>query len=205
MPIQFLYFDLGKVLVNFDVKQMCRQVADTAGTTTERVAQVLFEEHLQREFELGHLDERGFYEAFSKKTNTRADYDRLAVAASDFFELNVPIVPLVASLQLSGRRLGILSNTCSFHWEHCRSRFRIVADAFGVHTLSYEVGVAKPDPKIYELAARRAGFGPPEIFFVDDIQENVTGARAAGFDAVLYTSTGQLAADLRARGISLHC
>ncbi len=205
MPIQFLYFDLGKVLVNFDVKQMCRQVADTAGTTAERVAQVLFEEHLQREFELGHLDERGFYEAFSKKTNTRADYDRLAVAASDFFELNVPVVPIVASLQLSGRRLGILSNTCSFHWEHCRSRFRIVADAFGVHTLSYEVGVAKPNPKIYELAARRAGFGPSEIFFVDDIQENVTGARAAGFDAVLYTSSGQLAADLRARGISLHC
>ena len=40
-------------------------------------------------------------------------------------------------------------------------------------------------------------------FFVDDIEENVAGAAAAGFDAALYTSTPQLLADLRKRGLEL--
>jgi putative hydrolase of the HAD superfamily len=75
---------------------------------------------------------------------------------------------------------------------------------FQVFALSYELGACKPARKIFDGAAKLAGVAPSEIFFVDDVTENVTAAREAGFDAVLYTTTRQLASDLRARGLEFN-
>lgn len=197
----FIYFDLGKVLVDFSVERMCRQIGETAGLAAERVAEILFEDQLQKRAELGEASDREFFEAFCQLSGTRPDYDALVAAASDIFEINCGVVPIVAQLAQAGHRMGVLSNTCRSHWEHCLSRYTIVAEAFSVHTLSFEVGACKPDAAIYQAAAEAAGVAPEEIFFVDDIADNVAGAAAAGFDAVQYTSAAQVAADLRRRGV----
>lgn len=201
MAPEFLYFDLGKVLLSFDHSQMFRQMGDVAGIDAARVGEVLFEEGLQTQFELGRISEQEFYETFCEKTGTRPDPHALALAANDIFELNVTILPVVAQLQHAGCRLGILSNTCWSHWKHCVQRFRIVAEVGRVHALSCEIHAAKPDAAMYHAAAKLTGFAPEEIFFTDDNPDNVAGARAVGFDAVCYESTPQLAADLRARGV----
>ncbi|MFC1597793.1 HAD-IA family hydrolase, partial [Planctomycetota bacterium] len=109
------------------------------------------------------------------------------------------ILPVVAQLQGARYRLGIISNTCQSHWEHCTRRFRIMAEAFGVCALSYEVHAAKPDRAIYQAAVELAGVAPQEILFIDDRAENVVAGRAAGLDAVRYTSTPQLVSELRTR------
>lgn len=96
--------------------------------------------------------------------------------------------------------MGILSNTFHTHWEYCLSHYRLLA-GFGVHALSYRMGLAKPDPAIFLAAAELAGVRPEEIFFVDDIAEHVTSARTVGFDAVQFTTTAALASELRARGV----
>ena len=200
-PPSFIYFDLGKVLVDFDVDQMCRQLGEVAGVSAARVWEVLYDQGLQKQYELGKVSGREFYESFCRQTGTRPDYDALERAGSDIFELNANAVPLVAQLGQAGYRLGVLSNTCRSHWEHCTRRYRIVAEAFEVHTLSFEVHASKPEAAIFEAAAEAASTPPEEIFFVDDIPENVAGASAAGFDAVQYTTAPQLAADLRRRAV----
>jgi putative hydrolase of the HAD superfamily len=201
MACKFLYFDLGKVVVDFDPGLMCRQMGEVAGIGPSRVSELLFEGGLQRQYELGQLSCREFYEVFCEKSGSRPDYDALQSAGSDIFEVNPTILPVVAQLQQAGYRLGILSNTCRSHWEHCLRRYRIVAEGFEVYVLSYEVGLAKPDARIFAAAAESAGVAAEEVFFVDDLPENVAGARAAGIDAVQYASATELAAELRARGI----
>lgn len=203
MTPKFLYFDLGKVLVVFDVGRMYRQIGEAAAIDPARVREVLFEGGLQREYELGEISDQEFYEAFLKATatGTRPDPHAFVLAASDIFELNVAILPLVAHLERAGHRLGILSNTCRSHWEHCVGRFRILAESFPVCALSYRIHAAKPDRAMFQAAAELAGVRPEEIFFTDDIAGHVAGARAAGFDAVEYTSTPELAAELRNRGL----
>jgi glucose-1-phosphatase len=204
MPIKFLYFDLGKVLVNFDIRRMIRQMADVAGIDEDDVARVLFDDGLQAEFELGHLTDGQFHQEFCRRTNTQTDFQTLTFAAADFFELNTAILPIVASLDSTGHRLGVLSNTCGLHWRHCLDRYSVIGESFPVHVLSCEVGAAKPNLQIYRAAAQRAGVSPAEIFFVDDLEDNVNGALAAGFNAVQYLSMQQLADDLRKRGIPLN-
>lgn len=67
--------------------------------------------------------------------------------------------------------------------------------------MSYELKAMKPQAAIFQAAARLADVQPDEIFFCDDIAGHVAGARAVGIDAVQYTSTPELVAELRKRGI----
>ena len=66
MPIEFLYFDLGMVLVTFSVERMCRQMAEVAGITPDRVHEVIFQQGLQRRYEVGAISEHEFYEEFCR-------------------------------------------------------------------------------------------------------------------------------------------
>jgi len=203
-PPKFLYFDLGMVLVNFDVRVMCRQMGDVAGMDPARVYQVLLEHPLQKEYERGRITTREFFEGFCRATGTRPDLDALIRAGSDIFELNASMVPVAAQLYRAGWRMGILSNTCESHWEHCLRRFPLLGELFEVDALSYRIGAAKPEAAIFAAAAELAGVAPEAIFFTDDLPGHVSGAQAVGFDAVQFISPPQLVADLRARGVSLN-
>ena len=202
---KFLYFDLGKVLLDFDVEQMVRQLAEVAGADHDRVAAVVFDEGLQERYESGQISNREFYETFCERTglngNSRPDMDALLQAGSDIFEINLSMVPVVAHLREAGYRMGILSNTCDCHWEFCIERYRFLSESFPVHALSFRIHAAKPSSAIFHAAAELAGVDPQDVFFVDDIAGHVAGAKSAGFDAVQYTSTRELVGELWERGI----
>jgi len=198
---KFLYFDLGMVLLRFDVGVMCRQMGEAAGLDPARVYEVLLHHPLQKDYERGRLSTRQFYEAFCLDTHTQPDFEGLIRAGSDIFHVNAGMIPVVAQLYRAGHRLGILSNTCEAHWEQCLRQFRALGELFEVHALSYHLGAAKPEAAMFEAAAGLAGVAPEEIFFTDDVAGHVAGARAAGFDAVQYVSPSQVAAELRARGV----
>ena len=202
MSPSLIFFDLGNVLLRFDHHASSRQMAEVAGVPQERVWQVVFEEGLQTRFERGALSSREFYDQFCQRTESRPEYDALLYASSAMFELHVPVIPLVAHLRAAGHRLGILSNTCAPHWEYVSGgRYAVVANYFDPCVLSYRVGVMKPERKIFEAASQAAGLPPQELFFVDDRPANVDGARAAGLDAVPFTTPGQLITDLVQRGV----
>ena len=204
MQKKFLYFDLGIVLVDFSVERMCRQLSEVSGVDPARVEDVIFGDGLQEKYELGQISDSEFYDAFRRHTGTRPDFEELRTAGSDIFELNLAMLPVVTQLRQAGYRMGILSNTCRSHWEHCRGRYRVIDETFAVHALSYRIGAAKPDAAIFQAAAELAGVPPEGIFFVDDVAGHVAGAKAVGFDAVQYTTTARLVAELRARGICLN-
>ncbi|WP_456788483.1 HAD-IA family hydrolase [Cellulomonas sp. P5_C5] len=69
--------------------------------------------------------------------------------------------------------------------------------------VSGEVGVAKPDPRVFALLTDRFGLRPERTVFADDSAANVAAGAAAGFDAVLFTTAEALRADLVARGVAL--
>jgi FMN phosphatase YigB (HAD superfamily) len=70
--------------------------------------------------------------------------------------------------------------------------------------ISGEVGLHKPQPEIFELAAHRIGLAPSDCVFVDDLRENCAGAEAVGMRAVLHRDTGETLATLEGLlGVSL--
>ena len=201
MPPAFLYFDLGKVLIDFSLDRMLAQAATASGVAVELMRPAIFGNGLLQRYERGQVSSREFFEEFCAAANCRPDADRLAAAVSEIFTLNLPVLPIVAQLRQAGYRMGILSNTCEVHWEYCAEHYNILTEAFDVHALSYRIGAVKPDEAIFRAAAEMAGHRPEEIFFVDDLAGHVAGARAFGFDAVQFTAAATLAADLRRRGL----
>jgi len=67
--------------------------------------------------------------------------------------------------------------------------------------LSGDVGIIKPDPRIYAILCERHGLEPGHCVFIDDSARNVEAARAFGMDALLFTDAPSLADALRARGL----
>ena len=200
--MQFIYFDLGNVLLHFSHERACFQMGRVAGVPPERVCEVVFDSGLQDRFEAGRITDAEFYDVFCRETGSHPSVAELARAAGDIFWVNVQVKAIFAALHGTGKRLGLLSNTCDWHWRIAGGRrFRLIPEAFETLALSFKLQAAKPDRVIYERAAALAGVPPRDIFFVDDRPENVVGAREAGFDAVQYVTAAQLAADLRKRGV----
>jgi putative hydrolase of the HAD superfamily len=203
MPPAFVYFDLGNVLAMFDRDRAFRQMADVCGASAGAVRAAVLT-GLQADLESGRIGWPEFHAEFSRRTGTRSDPATLAAAAADMFWLNVPILPVVAALERARVPIGILSNTCDIHWHHILDRrWGIVPGGFREIVLSYQEGVSKPDFGIFDVAARRAGVPPDQIFFCDDLPEHVAAARRSGWDAEVFTSASALAADLGGRGLCL--
>jgi len=66
-----------------------------------------------------------------------------------------------------------------------------IADCFDDLFISAELGLAKPDPKIYRLALDRLDIPPARAVFVDDFIENVKAAAALGLRAIQFLSSKQ--------------
>jgi FMN phosphatase YigB (HAD superfamily) len=203
MPPAFVYFDLGNVIASFDRDRAFRQMAAACGADAALVRAAVMD-GLQADLERGSIDWLGFHREFGRRTGTESDPDALAAAAADMFELNVEILPVIAKLERAGVPIGILSNTCDIHWRNILGRgWGILRGRFRQIVLSHEVRAAKPEAAIFALATEQAGVPPEAIFFCDDLPEHIAAARAAGWDAELFTSAARLADQLARRGLHL--
>jgi 2-haloacid dehalogenase len=75
-------------------------------------------------------------------------------------------------------------------------------DAFSGLVLSGDVGINKPDPRIYAILCERHGLDPAACVFIDDSERNVQAARDHGMAAVHFTDAASLSASLRALGLA---
>lgn len=105
--------------------------------------------------------------------------------------------------ELRGRyRLGLLSNAAPGLEHDLEHKFRI-AHLFDDIVNSATVRLAKPDPRIFRLAAERLGIPPESCFFTDDLPHNVEGARAVGMVAHQFRGSEGLVQALRASGVEV--
>lgn len=103
----------------------------------------------------------------------------LNVELADFF---AGLRPRYQTAMLSNSSLGSRAR------EQARYQFDQITDLI---VYSHEVGMAKPDLRIYELTCQRLGVSPGEVIFLDDVEENVAAARDCGMHAVLFKDTQQ--------------
>ena len=91
-------------------------------------------------------------------------------------------------------KLGFLSNIAADHLHRIFTEDQL--SIFDAVTLSYKNGFIKPQPEAYDSAAQDLGLELEECILVDDQERNVTGARDAGMQAVLYRDTKQFRSEL---------
>jgi putative hydrolase of the HAD superfamily len=203
MPPAFIYFDLGNVLCHFDRARQIKQAAEVSGVPEEKAHDVLIGSHgVWWQHESSELDQQQVYDAYCRETGSRPEMSAFLRANSDIFTLNSSLLPLVANLEDAQIPLGLLSNISTTHWQFLTDgHLAILPRPFRHCVLSFEVGAAKPDQKIFRRAIELAGVPAGRIFYVDDLAEHVEGAKTTGLDAVQFTTTDALARELMKRGV----
>lgn len=201
-----LIFDFGNVVAHFDYAKAASRLGARLGLSGEELLerlQPLGFSDLLKSYESGKISAEAFSKGVSRLIGLEVTHDEFVTAWADIFSANESIAPLFAFFKAQGYTLVLGSNTNDLHANHFRRQFAEILAHFDRLVLSYEVGHIKPSKSFYLACASAAEAPPADCLFIDDLQENVEGARVAGLVGLLYESTEKLLQDLEALGVSV--
>ena len=179
---------------------MISQLAQCTGLSEDKVKQLFFDHKLRDLVESGKISSSELYQRVKSESLRSFSFLELNIAFSDIFTPNESLFPIIRALKEKGIRLILLSNTSESHFNRVYSRYPILR-LFDELILSYQVGVAKPDPLIFKKALAKAECTPAQCFYTDDIPEYVSAARKTGLDAEVFTTPAALTGHLASRGL----
>jgi epoxide hydrolase-like predicted phosphatase len=152
-----------------------------------------------RGLETGELSESDFEATFGRRLGLK-NPDGLIDSMFVGMKPVPSMVDAVREIRASDLMTGLVSNS----WSTAHYDRRLLAELFDAVVISAEVGLHKPQPEIYLLAAERLEVEPAECIFVDDLRENCEGAEAVGMTAIRHHSADETIAKLRElTGLSL--
>ena len=199
VPIKGVIFDFGGVSHSFDFGMFFRSLDGRTDRTFGEMSSLVAGSGLPRKYELGEISSWEFYHGTANLCGLRVTEEEFVRAFVAIFTPIEPTICLIRSLSPS-YRLGLLSNTNEWHFErHIRSVE--IFSLFDAVTLSFQVRAMKPAEAIYRDMLEKIGFPPEECVFVDDLEENVAGARRMNLHAIHYTDHERLISSLAELGV----
>lgn len=191
--------DLGGVMVDLEPDQLIRQVSQLIGRSFNEVQKAVYDPRLLLPFEVGKITPEAYHEGLCERLQLPWNFPQFTRAWNDVLGERASMTELFSHLKQK-LKLVVLSNTNALHLQHIREVLRF-SEIFHAWVASCEVACRKPDALIYELALKRAGVSTEEVLYVDDRPEMVEAGRAAGIEAVRFTSVEQFKQELTSRKI----
>ncbi|KMS60167.1 hydrolase [Novosphingobium barchaimii LL02] len=199
-PVEAVVFDVGRVLVQWDMRRLFARLIAEPARLDWFMANVVTEA-----WHFEHDAGRDLVEMVAARKAEFPGHDDLLDAYATRFGETIPgNVPgsheIVRELAARFVPLFAITNFASLFWRDYRAGEPLF-DLFGDIVVSGDEKIAKPDPRIFELAARRFGHAPEAMLFIDDSPANIAGARASGWQVHHFRDAPTLRADLSARGL----
>ncbi len=187
-PIEAVIFDLGNVLIQLDIERGTEATARAVGLPAAEVRRRLQACGELLDFELGLISERDFHGCISRTLGQDLPFATFHELWNGIFTHEIAAtVELVGTLRARpGLKVGLLSNTNVTHFEFLRRRMAVLREMEHLY-VSHELGCRKPDPRSYRMVLEKMAVRPERAVFVDDLEENIAGARSAGMHAVHAT------------------
>jgi putative hydrolase of the HAD superfamily len=200
-PLTTLLLDCDGVIRHWDQDQFAA-LAGFAGCSARDLAAIAFEEELLRRAMVGEVTAEGWADEIGRRAAAAHGCDAVVVA-SRFGELGWQIDEAVLGaarrVREAGNRVGILSNA-STRLEDDLLAAGVSAEV-DVVLSSARLGITKPDPAIFRVAAQAMEAEPAQCLFIDDQSSNVVGAREAGMSAEVFMGAGALVTLLDRAGL----
>ena len=174
-------FDAYRIKYGTDIMDFWRQVHDTEhwrNFFTGKLSEKDFWANVKREFNMPEFDEKLF--------------GRHIRGAS--LDINPKMEALVAKLRSMRYKMALLTNNAREWFDCFPDSDRL--DGFELILTSYDLGVKKPDPKIYQALLDLTKVQANECVFLDDYERNVEGARKLGIHSILFKSYEQALGEL---------
>jgi 2-haloacid dehalogenase len=193
-------FDLGGVLVDWDPRHLYRELFDDPEEMEWFLAEVTTAEWNAHQ-DAGRPWAEGIETLVAEHPERRELIEAFHRRWPEMLAGEIPgTVDVLADLRAAGVRLVALSNWSAETFPAARERFDFL-DWFEGIVISGEVGVNKPDRRIFERLVERFDVEPAAALFIDDSPANVEAARAFGFRAIEFTDATALRRELVQLGL----
>jgi len=189
--IEKVIFDLGKVIVKFDPRNLYNKIFDNPKDTD-----FFFFFLCPREW---HIQQDVVYDTNPATLKRIEEYPDYRYAIESFYgrfqEMIVGIyeenLKIAFDLKQKGIPIFILSNFPGDQFDIYASKNKFVNE-FDDMIISGKVGLKKPDAKIYELAIKKFICDPKKTLFIDDRPDNTESAKKIGFQTITLDKPNKL-------------
>jgi glucose-1-phosphatase len=196
-----LVFDLGRVVIDFDLNRAFARWAEHVGCRPSELAERFAVDETYRRHERGEVSDEAFFAGLRRLLQIELTDDQFLAGWNAIFTEEMPDIN--ALLERAARRapLYLLSNTNPAHIAYLKSRFASVLGHFQQLFLSSAIGARKPEPAVFDYITAVIGAPPHRIVFFDDLLENVEAARDQGMIAVHVRTSADIADAFHELGI----
>jgi putative hydrolase of the HAD superfamily len=195
MPIKAVIWDMGGVILQMDDETARQALSQHYSIPLEEIYWAIFDSPSAKQAGVGQIaiqeHWRNVASHLSIPLEEMAEFQRQFWSADT---VDIQLVDYIRALR-QAYKTGMLSNA----WDDLRPVIEnqwCISDAFEDIIISAEVGLAKPDQRIYQLAIERLGVLPDEAVFFDDVLENVQAARQVGLHAAQFENREQAIQEL---------
>jgi epoxide hydrolase-like predicted phosphatase len=184
MSIRAVFFDFGGVIARTEYQAPREQLAERLGLEYDDLDRIVFNSETGHQASIGTITAQQHWESVMKRL--KRPYEEIASIRNEFFAGDIIDREILAFLRsLRGTYItGLISNA----WSDLRdymTREKMI-DAFDHIIISAEVGVTKPEAKIFQIALDKAGVSPNEAVFVDDFYVNIEGCERVGIKGIHF-------------------
>ncbi|TAN63451.1 HAD family phosphatase [bacterium] len=184
-------FDIGGVLIDFDHMLICERLAKDCGLTPADVYAKIFTSGIEADYDTGALSTDEFLSAVCRAITLNMPRAELSEIWCGIFSEKKDVTSIIRSIH-GKTRLMLLSNTNELHFEYARKKFPVLDSLFEPKFLSFEIGLRKPDPAIYKKVIELTCLNSKDLVYIDDRQDYVDAAQAAGLPSERFTSAENL-------------
>ena len=185
-------FDYGRVLSSSPSRDELAVLAKMTGVNESKFFELYSE--TRDDYDLGLADYKQHWqllaEAAKVEISTEAAEQAVALETEIWTQINQDTLDLARAIKSSGAKIAILSNMPFDLLGDLRKKFGWLAE-FDVLTWSCELGIVKPDERIYRACLTQLGCAAEYALFFDDRPRNVEGAKRVGIQAHVFESAAQ--------------
>jgi putative hydrolase of the HAD superfamily len=203
--IRSVVFDVGNVFVRWSPAEIIRRTFELppGSAESQRLVAAIFRSPIWTALNRGELTQDEAAASYRRELGLDEERTRrLFFHVVDHQEPIEGTEPLARRLREAGYRVFGLTDNVREIVAALRARYAFWDVLEGV-VVSAEVGVVKPDPRIFRHLLARFALAAEETVFLDDHPPNVEGARAVGLEARVFETAARAAEDLRALGLEL--
>jgi putative hydrolase of the HAD superfamily len=181
-------FDLGNVIVDIDFNRVLGTWSDLSRIPLATLKQHFTMGEAFRQHERGEISDEAFAEAMCHEMNMALSYEQFSHGwQAVFVALRPEVIAIMHKLREQGHRVVVLSNTNRLHTTFWPDEYPQVCAAADRIYLSQEMGMRKPEERIYQSVLQQEGFSAADTVFFDDNAENIAGANRLGITSILVT------------------
>ncbi|HEX7395135.1 MAG TPA: HAD family phosphatase [Anaerolineaceae bacterium] len=189
--IRAVLWDMGGVLLRNMIPEPRIHLAELYGMSEAQLEELVFRNPVSKKATIGEVGVEELWEYVREAL--QLDPQKLAEFEVTFWSsdrVDEELIDFIQSLR-QNYKIGLLSNAFIDARPSLSKRFPGLLNVFDEVVFSYEVKIAKPDPRIYSLMLDKLGLEPENAIFVDDFRDNVEAAHALGIHAIQFRNSRQ--------------